>query len=331
MENKRVSAGIEALTASEAAPEDGAAQDVQRDVCMKALPLWIRQVETARTQTEEAIVALSARFGGIVERLDAALGAARQELNSSNIVQDAQQGADRLGLVMDALRSIQSSRNEVAQAIRGLLTYTAELQSMSSEVEQIAFNTNILAVNAAIEAAHAGDAGRGFAVVAQEVRALSVAARETGRRISEKVGMINGALEQTGTHNERVTREDERRVTESGEHITSVLDRFRARTERLVGIAQEASQESEGIKQEIAESLVQLQFQDRTGQILASVTRSMQKLSDTDPQVFGSADGSQAANDYLEEMKSSYTTREQRALHEGEEPEAVTPQEVTFF
>ena len=308
-----------------------AERGVQAEVCLQALPVWARQIETARGQAEEAIVALSARFSGIVDRLDAALGASRQEMNSQNIAQDAHEGATRLALVVDALRSIQSSRAELAQAIRGLLGYTAELQSMSSEVEQIAFNTNILAVNAAIEAAHAGDAGRGFAVVAQEVRALSVAARETGKRISDKVGMINGALEQTGAQNERVIREDERRVGESSEHIDAVLSRFKTRTQRLTDIAQSASQESEGIKREIGESLVQLQFQDRMSQILANVTSSMHKLSDAASDSPDSGDGRNAAQAYMEDMKRGYTTLEQRALHEGAEAQAVTPQEVTFF
>jgi methyl-accepting chemotaxis protein len=231
---------------------------------------------------------------------------------------------------MDALRSIQSSRAALAQAIRGLVTYTEELQAMSSEVEQIAFNTNILAVNAAIEAAHAGDTGRGFAVVAQEVRALSVAARETGKRISEKVGMINAALQETGAQNERVSREDKKSVDDSEEHISSVLNRFRQRTQRLSEIARQSSQESEAIKGEVAESLVQLQFQDRMSQILAHVVINMQQLREAELAA-AEGDGSEQSRAYLERMKASYTTEEQRQLHEGQAAQAVSPQEVTFF
>jgi methyl-accepting chemotaxis protein len=294
------------------------------------MPLWAKQIEAARAQAEEAIVSLSGRFSGIVERLDAALGASREEIGSQNIAQAAEEGAGQLAKVMDALRSIQSSRAALAQAIRGLVTYTEELQAMSSEVEQIAFNTNILAVNAAIEAAHAGDTGRGFAVVAQEVRALSVAARETGKRISEKVGMINAALQETGAQNERVSREDKKSVDDSEEHISSVLNRFRQRTQRLSEIARQSSQESEAIKGEVAESLVQLQFQDRMSQILAHVVINMQQLREAELAA-AEGDGSEQSRAYLERMKESYTTEEQRQLHEGQAAQAVSPQEVTFF
>lgn len=309
---------------------NGPDRRVQGLICLDALPLWSKQIENARAQAEEAIVSLSGRFSAIVERLDAALGASRQEMGSHNIAQDADDGATRLGRVMDALRSIQSSRTSLAQAIRGLVTYTEELQAMSSEVEQIAFNTNILAVNAAIEAAHAGDTGRGFAVVAQEVRALSVAARETGKRISEKVGMINAALQETGAQNDRVSREDTQSVEASEGHISSVLSRFRQRTQKLSEIARQSSKESEAIKAEVAESLVQLQFQDRMSQILAHVVTNMKQLGEAElPAAEG--DGSEQSRVYLAQMKQSYTTQEQRQLHEGEAAQTASPQEVTFF
>ncbi len=53
---------------------------------MQALPIWTKQVETARTQTEEAIVALSGRFAGIVNRLDLALDASQHNSGGADLV-----------------------------------------------------------------------------------------------------------------------------------------------------------------------------------------------------------------------------------------------------
>ncbi|HEX5460665.1 MAG TPA: methyl-accepting chemotaxis protein [Steroidobacteraceae bacterium] len=299
-------------------------------VCLEALPIWARQVETARRQSEEAIVALTARFDGIARRLDAALGAAEQDGGTRAITTDAEQAAHSLSLVLDALKAIQQSRNALAQDIRGLVARTDELRQMSGEVESIAFKTNMLALNAAIEAAHSGEAGKGFAVVAQEVRSLSSAARETGKRISDTVGVISRSLTEIGGSNERVALRDQESVTESEAHIRTVLERFRERTGRLVAAARQSGAESAAIKDEVCESLVQLQFQDRTSQILGQVIAAMTDLT---AQGADRASGEPTASvgEHLARMASTYTTEEQRRNHRGERQRTTSSQDVTFF
>jgi methyl-accepting chemotaxis protein len=237
--------------------------------------------------------------------------------------------------VIDALTAIRESRAALIGEIRSLGVYTHELQDMAKRVEMIAFNTNMLALNAAIEAAHAGgDVGRGFSVVAQEVRHLATASRETGKVIGQKIAVINDSLTHILSANEKVTERENIAVKDSELRITTVLEQFSGMTERLLGSAEQFRRESEVIKEEVMESMVQLQFQDRTGQILAHVAKSIEEL----PEVANSlvANGSEedarrAAQDYLAEMVSSYTTDEQRRIHEGTAAEAVQPQAAEFF
>jgi len=299
-------------------------------ICLEALPIWARQVETARRQSEEAIVALTARFDGIARRLDAALGAVEQDGGTRAITTDAEQAAHSLSLVLDALKAIQQSRNALAQDIRGLVARTDELRQMSGEVESIAFKTNMLALNAAIEAAHSGEAGKGFAVVAQEVRSLSSAARETGKRISDTVGVISRSLTEIGGSNERVALRDQESVTESEAHIRTVLERFRERTGRLVAAARQSGAESAAIKDEVCDSLVQLQFQDRTSQILAQVVAAMTGLT-AQGATQASGEPTAAVGEHLARMASTYTTDEQRRNHRGERQRNAASQDVTFF
>jgi methyl-accepting chemotaxis protein len=304
---------------------------VQGRVCLDALPIWAKQVETARLQTEEAVVALSARFSGIVDRLDSALGTQGSDSSAQIIAAEAEEGARHLAQVMDALRTIQESRNALAQEIRALVVYTNELQSMSADVEKIAFQTNMLSLNAAIEAAHAGDSGRGFAVIAQAVRTLSATARDTSKRISKKAQMINSALIETGLQNERVSSEDKQAVEASEVSIRTVLDSFRERTQRLSQIAQQSGQESKVIKDAICESLVQLQFQDRVGQILSQLAKSMTDLNELPSDDDSGISVQDRVRNRIEHMASSYTTDEQRRIHQGLAAETAVPQEITFF
>jgi methyl-accepting chemotaxis protein len=296
---------------------------------LNLLPIWSRQIETSRQQTEAAIVALTARFSAIVQRIDAALNS-----SGTGSQHDANAEAERsrsdLAMVIDALKAIQLSRNELVGQIRVLTDYTAELHKMATEVDQIGFRTNMLSLNAAIEAAHAGESGKGFAVVATEVRALSNAARDTGKQITKKVGLINDALVQIGRTNEEVAARDERAVQASDERIRSVIARFQSSTAAMADSAQHSRTESSAIKAEICESLVALQFQDRVGQILAQVVSSMNDLSDKTAHATA-AEAAQLAEQHAEQMMSTYTTEEQKRNHQGIETSAVEQSAITFF
>jgi methyl-accepting chemotaxis protein len=317
--------------AVDAAEVSSAEEAVRETVVSEALPIWAKQIESARHQTESAIVALTARFEGIVNRLDRALGAGGSDSGTKAIAEDAAEGERHLAEVIQALKLIQQSRDALAQDIRALVSHTQELRKMSSDVESIAFQTNMLALNAAIEAAHAGGVGKGFAVVAQEVRALSEAARSTGKRISGTVGLISAALVEIGTKNERVSSRDQQAVADSQEHIRTVLERFSQRTTRLAETAQQSQRASEAIKGEVCESLVQLQFQDRVGQILQHVVDSMRQAEALPDAAEPGGSVQEHVERHLDKMARTYTTEEQRRLHRGLESQVIAPQGVTFF
>jgi methyl-accepting chemotaxis protein len=323
-----MTSGLAAMDGDEASSADDA---VRGAVYAEALPIWEKQIESARCQTEEGVVALIARFEGIVNRLDKALGATGTAAGTKAVAHDAEEGERHLAEVVQALKLIQQSRDALAADIRALVNHTEELRKMSSDVESIAFQTNMLALNAAIEAAHAGAAGKGFAVVAHEVRALSEAARSTGKRITNTVGLISSALVEIGAKNERVSSRDQQSVTDSQEHIRTVLGRFKERTTELAEAAQQSQRASESIKSEVCESLVQLQFQDRVGQILQHIVSSMQRAQKLPDSAGSDVSAREQVQQHLESMMRSYTTDEQRRLHRGLGTQAAAPQDVTFF
>ncbi len=299
-------------------------------VCTDALAVWARQIDTARDQTSRATTSLSERFEGIVRSLDEALGAAAEQGGSECIAAETEHGAQQLGQVVAGLRTLQASRDALAQQIRSLVTHTKELQRMSEDVESLAFRTNILALNAAVEAAHAGEVGRGFAVVAQEVRSLSQAARQSGKDIRQTADVINRALLAIGVDSDQLSTRDTTLVAQSEADVREVLERFQERARRLTEAALRSGQSSAAIKGQVSEALVQLQFQDRTDQILAQVVSAMRELGDAR----GAAqerDTAALSGDYLRRMRSTYTTEEQQRNHEGREHQAPVPQATTFF
>jgi methyl-accepting chemotaxis protein len=308
---------VKLFSRARVAPPAQAETNAADAVCVQALPIWSKQIETARVQSEEAITALSARFAGIVNRLDLALDASQHNSGTADLGLALEAGKRELAQVMSALNEIHESRSTLAEQIRALAAHSSELAKMASEVEQIAFQTNMLALNAAIEAAHVGEAGRGFAVVAHEVRNLATASRDTGKGITQKIALVNQSLGQIIETNETVSAREGEALHASGNRIQGVLGKFSDMSEGLARSSEELRRESSAIKGEIEESMVQLQFQDRVGQIMAQVVGSMADLDDRAGAVARGELQQIDTQSYMAQMVSSYTTDEQRRNHQA--------------
>ncbi|WP_422047585.1 methyl-accepting chemotaxis protein [Pseudomonas viridiflava] len=303
------------------------------------MPIWAKQVESSRQQTETAIVELTSRFTGISERLQETVQASQQaagELDGQNAdgaLKVLAQSDSELSQVIDSLKATQASRDETLTQVRSLTAYTGELRTMAADVAAIAAQTNLLALNAAIEAARAGEAGRGFAVVADAVRSLSSKSSETGQQMSAKVDIINNAITQLVQAASSGADQDSHSVAESEQSIQHVLQRFQSITGRLAESADLLKQESYGIRDEMTEVLVSLQFQDRVSQILTHVRDNIDSLHTHLQQSSQSPDEAVGINarEWLARMESTYATDEQRRTHRGESAAQQNSQEITFF
>jgi len=322
------------------AARNGMASRAQLDeVLLGAMPIWAKQVESSRHQTEEAIVSLANRFTGIATRLQETVHASQHaagELDghaADGPLEALARSDSELSQVINSLKATQSSRDQTLAQVRSLTAYTGELRTMAADVAAIAAQTNLLALNAAIEAARAGEAGRGFAVVADAVRSLSSKSSETGQQMSAKVDIINNAITQLVHAASSNADQDSHSVAESENSIQVVLERFQNITGRLADSADLLKQESYGIRDEVTEVLVNLQFQDRVSQILSHVRDNMHALHDHLLQASQAPDQAVAvdARQWLARMEATYATDEQRRIHHGEAAVQHNSQDITFF
>jgi len=312
------------------------------EVCTEVVPIWSRQVETTRSQTETAITDLANRFVGINAKLEASVSASQSAANElagsteGGALAVMTQSELSLTSVIDSLREAQHSRNDMLEQVRSLNDYTTELRAMAVKVAEIAAQTNLLALNAAIEAARAGEAGRGFAVVADEVRKLSSLSSETGKKMSGTVDIISNAIASVFKIAESSTEHDSKSIVNSELIIQKVLESFSNVTSHLSDSAELLQQESAGIRDELSDVLISLQFQDRVSQILAHVRNNMEKLHQHLQQYKQDKAASVPVKPlniktWLAEMEALYATQEQVHTHRGVQSSAAVKQEITFF
>ena len=302
-------------------------------LCGSVLPIWARQIDTARKQTEEAITALSGRFSGIAEKLEAAEAASRDAaggMGSEGMMATLATSREELQAITLSLHAAFDNKRKMLEEITCLAKFTGDLKKMAADVGSIAGQTNLLALNAAIEAARAGEAGRGFAVVADAVRKLSTQSGDTGKQITAKVDAVNAAIEATLEAANQTARMDESTMQGAESTVAGILDRFSAAVEALGTSSEILQRESTGIRGEVADVLVSLQFQDRVSQMLMHIQNDLEKLEHkvSDERC---ADESFDASLWLNELESSYTTAEQHAVHSGGRDSRPPDSEITFF
>ena len=308
----------------------------------QVVPILNGHIESSRAQTETAVSALAVSFGGIVDRLDEAVHTANHETDSieddgAGLVAVFARSEQKLKRLLDSQQSAMNSLNAMLGKVQGLDRFIAELQDMAFDVARIAQQTNLLALNAAIEAAHAGDMGRGFAVVAKEFRMLSNQSGATGKRIADKVCIINAAIKDTCDVVRDSVAQEDGSILAAHTTIDSVLADLKGIVDAFSRSSSLLKQESLGIQSEINEALIQLQFQDRVSQIVRQVMQNLQRLPGElqQQQLHYLQTGLlQPLNSkqFLDELQKSYVMADQHAVHQGGQVVSkTTTTDISFF
>ncbi|MCB2251699.1 methyl-accepting chemotaxis protein [Pseudomonas chlororaphis] len=152
--------------------------------------------------------------------------ASQQASDARNLAEDGQQVVDRSILAMNQLSDMISASST---NIETLNSKTVNIGQILEVITSISQQTNLLALNAAIEAARAGEAGRGFAVVADEVRNLAHRTQESAQQVQTMIEELQvGARESVSTmsHSQRHSQDSVEIANQAGARLNSVTQRI---------------------------------------------------------------------------------------------------------
>lgn len=295
------------------------------------LPVWQNHVVSVKEKTETAVIQLIESFSSLVGQFDAAGFSSKIGESSSEQHQSTMHlldlCRDDLQPLIEQLEKMLNNKSEMLEAIGGLAASTADLKDMAHSVGVIAAQTNLLAINASIEAARAGIHGRGFAVVAGEVRRLSQISAETGNTISVRVNEISAVVKETLRAAQKANADDRAVLLKSGTVVKDVL----GHVQDLGQAAETMRQQGEVIRNDVENLIVTLQYQDRVSQMLAVLDRDIGKLITTYEDNLAFPDKDQ----WMKELETYYTMDDQHFNHAQTRPPSKDSgqgeSEITFF
>jgi methyl-accepting chemotaxis protein len=197
---------------------------------------------------------------------------------TTSVSQIAESGRATVDQTVDAMRSIDATVAETGASIREMRDRSDRIGAIVETIDEIASQTNLLALNAAIEAARAGEHGRGFAVVADEVRKLADRSSQATREIGELIRDVQLGIQSASQAMERSVEQ-----VSAGTNLATAaggaLGRIAEAASRSVEQAQRIASDAAGVASATEEMSAQVQELSASAQTLAEVSAQLKAQS----------------------------------------------------
>ncbi|TRO11187.1 methyl-accepting chemotaxis protein [Ectopseudomonas mendocina] len=201
----------------------------------------VEQQQAQMSQIATAATQMAATAQSVAQSCEQAAMEAQQ---TREVALGSNQRSERTSASM---RQLSSRLGDSAAALQQLRDQTQQINRVVEVIKGIAEQTNLLALNAAIEAARAGEAGRGFAVVADEVRSLSRRTQDSTQEIAQTVDNLQRVVGQSVTLMEEACNQadgDIGNVLAMGDELQNIVDSVQRVSDRLAQIATAAEQQA---------------------------------------------------------------------------------------
>ncbi len=203
---------------------------------------------------------------------------ADKEEESVTVEKFAREVSNTLSEYVSLLVDVSDKSIEAVHHIGDMVTELEQMFGLLNEIRNIAEQTNLLALNAAIEAARAGEAGRGFAVVADEVRNLS----QHTNNLSDQIRNRAETAQNTVTEVKRIVGDiasmDLNKAIDAKGHVDTMLVSLEDMNKSISTTMDELNGLNQHVNQDVNRAITALQFGDITGQVVSQITAKLNQL-----------------------------------------------------
>lgn len=213
----------------------------------------VAQVTSSATETSSAVAETSATVEEVKQTADVNTEKAKQVSESAQQAADTSQtGEKAVGLITEEMDRIKQQMDAIADRVMNLSEQSQAIGEIIDTVDDLAEQSNLLAVNAAVEAAKAGDQGKGFAVVAQEIKSLAEQSKESTKRVRSILSDVQKATGATVMATEQGAKAVDagvKQTAEAADAIQTLSTSSEAAAESALQIAASSQQQLVGVDQ----------------------------------------------------------------------------------
>ncbi len=243
-------------------------------------------------ETEQVATAMNEMTSTVQEVARHAEQAAEAAQNANS---QSQSGKQIVNASINSIGALEAEISNASGVIAALQTDSENIGTVLDVIRGIAEQTNLLALNAAIEAARAGEQGRGFAVVADEVRTLASRTQESTQEIQSMIEQLQGGAQQAVT----VMKASQERATETVEHSSQA-------GESLNSIAGSVAQINDMNLQIASAAEEQTAVAEEINQSVVSITDIAREASESMQQIAGSTESLAKLSAHLDQLVGNF-------------------------
>lgn len=287
--------------------------------CLPVLPVLATQLQEVAHQVEEAVVGVCGNFQGMAAR-------ARKAASRVPLVKDASGNGSSsdtdginglisstrvtMGSLLQRIEQTSAFSSHAVERMQAVEEHIDGLDKVLHEIDEIAAQARLLALNGQIEAARLGGQGAAFTIVATETAKMANHARASSKTIRSTTETVSAGIGSTSQELRERAAADTREAALSRDEVNRALDAMTALHDEMQRTIEQAQLDSDQLAREISAAVVAMQFQDTASQRIDHVIHTLQEMHDALQAQMGAGGAAAShapARDWASRMAGRYT------------------------